>query len=93
MPWSGNQDGVCTLELIQSGAGVEVSTTPESDGCRAYCSGKGTFKAVYVKPPDACQRKAVAAARASFRRLMRAKAYEQALGRLEPLLQQCGALI
>lgn len=78
----------CAVTFTPIGYRVEVAAL-KADACRSFCGEMAWFGGDYLGPTPACNRKAIAASRKSFKRAYDAKDYYLAQAALAPVLQEC----
>lgn len=76
----------CVFRITPLPGAVSIAAETD-DACRAYCGARAAFEGKYSRPAPQCTATAVAATRATFKRLYVAKKFEKARAALEPLLR------
>jgi hypothetical protein len=77
----------CTVKFKETKNGNNVN--PEGDGCRAYCGMQASFEGDYLKVAPRCFPTNIEKSRNEFKKLYKEKKYDEALVKLEPILNEC----
>ena len=77
----------CIVKFKTTPNGINVE--PASDECRGYCGMRASFDGEYLKVASSCLPANIEKSRKEFKKLYTAKKYDEALTKLEPVLNDC----
>lgn len=77
----------CEIQFNANGKEIEV--IPEGPGCNYYCGMRASFDGVYMKVSKQCTPSEISKTREEALNLYRSKNYVGAIGKLEPVLNNC----
>lgn len=77
----------CIVKFKTTPNGINVE--PASDECRGYCGMRASFDGEYLKVASNCLPSNIEKSRREFKKLYTEKKYDEALAKLEPVLNQC----
>jgi hypothetical protein len=81
----------CIVKFKETKNGINV--IPEGDGCRGYCGMRASFDGEYLKITNNCLPSNIEKSRSEFKKLYKDKKYDEALAKLEPILNECSKTI